>query len=113
MKRSWVPVLVCLGLLSASAALRGEPAAPAVPANPVAAPAAGCDQQPGALPALEAAPVCQPAAPAAVPDPLAGALFQTWVCCTAEDKAACRDECAPCSFFPHCFAFECVCDCLC
>lgn len=119
MKRSWVTVLVFLCLLSVSAALRAEPAAPAAPANPVAAPPAGmagCDQQPGAvsaLPVLEAAPVCQPPATAAVPDPLSGAIFQTWVCCTQADKTACRDECAPCSFFTHCFATECLCECLC
>ena len=119
MKRSWVTVLVCLCLLSTSAALRAEPTAPAgplaaAPTAPTAIP--GCDQQTSALPgleALEAAPVCQEAAPAAVPDPLAGALFQTWVCCTQADRAACRDECAPCTASPHCFAAECICLCIC
>lgn len=118
MKRSWVTVLVCLCLLSTSAALRAEPVAPNAPADPAAAPTGmtGCDTQNGAAPALEAlsaTPVCQPQAPAAAPDPLAGAMYQSFVCCTQADRLACRDECAPCSSFPHCFAFECVCDCVC
>ena len=112
MKRSWVPVVLCLSLLSLPAALCAEPAAP-LPAP--AAPATDCGQ-PSALPALQAAPVCQPAVAAesaAVPDPLAGAVFATWVCCTAADRADCKAECGTCSPFPHCFAFECICDCVC
>src|SRR4051812_16076209 len=112
MKRSWVPVVLCLSLLSLPAALRAEPAPPG---QPTAAPAVGCDQQPASLTALTAAPVCQPAVAegAAVPDPLAGAVFQTFVCCTAADRADCKAECGTCSPFPHCFAFECICDCVC